>query len=67
MKKLLAALVASTFALGTVSTFAASTSAQPQGVQHAVAHKADKKATVHKVKKHKRSAKRHARKARRAA
>ena len=68
MKKLLAAVVVSTFALGTVSTFAANTAAQPQGVQHAVAHKSDQKASVLKVKKsHKKHAKRHSKKATHAA
>jgi cell division protein FtsB len=68
MKKLLAAVVASAFAFGTVSTFAANTAAQPQGVQHAVAQKSDKNASVHKVKKSKKHhAKRHSKKAARAA
>ncbi len=70
MNKLLAVVVASAFALGSVSAFAANTATQPQaqpGVKHTVTHKAQKmhqaKGTVHHVKQGKK-AKRHARKAR---
>ena len=68
MKKLLAVIVASTFALGSVSTFAANTVTQPHdaGVTHVVAH-TGLSASVHKVKHARKHAKRHARKAHRAA
>jgi hypothetical protein len=68
MNKLVAVIVASTFALGSVSTFAANTATQPQGfgVKRTVAHNVQK-ASVHKVKHGKKHAKRHAKKARRAA
>jgi uncharacterized protein YxeA len=72
MNKLLAVLVASTFAFASASTFAANTANSPQAnpaVKHTVVYKANqvKKPTFHQVRHGKKHAKRHYRKARRAA
>jgi hypothetical protein len=67
MKKLIAAVVASVFALGSLSTFAAGTVRDHRDqttAQHSVVHKAQKAkgAKFHHVKHNKKAKKHHARK-----